>query len=377
MKQARTFHDILQLCGLRLKSIALPLLLAQQGVWLTLLRSSARVRKEPITINHHQGQQSEAWRYSRSPLKKRPAFILLIKTYQAHADNFILQIAKTLAWLGYHVIIPDIQQDDYLKNSSVVARKISNFISGVVELPYIQLPKVGIISAYFASLPLLLALKKYSLADKIGTFLLLAPAANLRRLAHFAFQGKFSGETQWHYRRPDSGLRIALVKNFTDPPSKIKRLLSELLIYPRSWGLKKTRDLPADDQTAIVALLQNSWAARQYEVALKKILSQLDLFTGPLPTERPVFLLHGIADTWIPFGETLHLSRRLRSLGGVHYTLSAILYADHIMPLVRNPARWFKGIVGLSALFYRWLACLHSTKNLPCNRAQKPLRFKL
>jgi len=376
MKQDRTFREIWQLGWLRLKSVALTLLWAYPDVLTKLLHTYPQVRKERMALSQ-QNWQGEAWRYTRLPLKKRPAFIIVTQTYLTGAHHFVFQLAKALALLGYHVIIPDIQQDNYLKNSTAVGRELEGWIKSVCRLPYINTRKVGLISAYFASLPLLRVLKQPSVSAEISTFLMLAPAANLRALTHFAFQGKFKAENRWHFHPPDPELRLALVKNFGRLPRKIKPLISEFLNSPRSWVLQHVRSLSEDYQKALVSLLQGSASAQHYEIELKKTLSHPERSAGPVRTKRPVFLIHGIHNSLIPFGESLSLSRSIKSRGGVHYHLSAILYPDHIMPLLRNPARWMKGMAALSHTFYRCLACLYSAKNLPHNRGKVPLRFKI
>ncbi|MCK4447838.1 MAG: hypothetical protein KAW56_12255, partial [Candidatus Marinimicrobia bacterium] len=146
-------------------------------------------------------------------------------------------------------------------------------------------------------------------------------------------------------------------------------------------AFENMRYLEPADRKLILSLYRSS---ETDDICYKMIISNVKELSDTLSPKHikdnlmiPIFIIHGIYDDMIDYGQGINLAESLYSSGGVYLHLSDILFNKKVSHFLSNPVKWINGNLKLSNVFYHALAVLHSDKNLKYNPENEPIRFKI
>ncbi len=387
MKQDRTFKDILLLALLRFKSFLLFILISKTKLLDIFPKHRNNVRKERISIKYN-GVNFVALRYSRLPLKKRPAIILNIGISSYSENHVILyRLAKVIAFLGFHAFIPCFYELKYRWIRKESTKHIEHAIFAISNLHYVNSYQIGIIGVSFGGGLSLLAVKNPEVNKKIKFVLVIGTYSNLESSLRFSFTGKFKVKNKTKYIYPNPTGRIIFLHNFLEKiklfknEGKIRKILTNFLNGRTIWTFENIRNLEPADQKSILSLYRGCKNDDVFYKLLNSNIKELSDTLSPKhikdDVKKPVFIIHGIYDDMIDYGQSVDLAESLSSSGGVYLHLSDILCNKKFSHFLSNPAMWINGGIKLSNVFYHALAVLHSDKNLRYNPENEPIRFKI
>lgn len=387
MKQARTNKDILLLVFLRLKSLLIAIFISKPKILYVFSDRRQNIRKERISIKYN-GVNFIALRYSKIPLTKRPALILNIGISSYGENHVILNhLAKAIALLGYHAFIPSFYEmkDCWIRKESV--EHMEHAIFAISNLDYVNSNQIGIIGLCFGGGLSLLAVKNSEVNKKIKFALVLGTYSDLESSLRFSFTGKFKVHNKTKYITPHSNSKIVFLYNFLEKLNLIKniaktrKVLGNFLKDRTMLAFENMRYLEPADRKLILSLYRSS---ETDDICYKMIISNVKELSDTLSPKHikdnlriPIFIIHGIYDDMIDYGQGINLAESLYSSGGVYLHLSDILFNKKVSHFLSNPVKWINGNLKLSNVFYHALAVLHSDKNLKYNPENEPIRFKI
>lgn len=370
-KRQRTFKDIFYLVQLRIKSVLLVLLLKSNRLLLMFSQFFSNVRKERISVRNN-GDKLVAVRYTRSSLKMRPTFILNIGI-SSYSDNHVVlnHLAKAIAMLGYHVLIPGFYEmkDCWLRKESV--ENIGQAVCAISNLSYVDSKHIAVVGVSFSGGMSIIAATTPNVHKNTKLLVAFGTYADIQSALRFSFTGRFKVNGKVKKIVPNPWGRIVFLHNFLENirktlnAEKIRKVLGNLIKDREDWAFSDIRHLDPSDRAIVLS------AYRDYGRKSKEWLEQLtpkirELSESLSPVnvrgdlKIPIFLIHGIHDDMIDYGQSVQLSRSLNSSGGVYLHLSDLLHHKDATSFLFNPGKWIIGAAQLSNVFYKILSTLHT-----------------
>ncbi|MCK4640908.1 MAG: hypothetical protein KAU06_06195, partial [Candidatus Marinimicrobia bacterium] len=161
----------------------------------------------------------------------------------------------------------------------------------------------------------------------------------------------------------------------------VQSVIEDLLKNRTDIALRNINYLDVDAKNNLLSIFRRNMEPEEVGRLLKINYQRLEnRVFDPLPEHdlgKPVFLIHNILDRYVDYGQSTMLFDRLYSSNGIYLHLTNFLIGDEATSVFSNPARWFKGATVLSGTFYRLLAAVYTSKNLPYNTTGEPLRYRI
>lgn len=387
MKQARTFREILQLIRFAVKAVFLVLILGSKCLLSWRLKNSAVFKKEWLSLSH--GNKSvPGILYTTKRDRVRPVFLFIagIGTYITKR-RFFHRLAQSLALAGYHAVI---YEDPGLDNGSLslkTAGNVKHVIRAISDNQITDAKRIVLIGSDFSARFIMSAIADKNISCLVRSILLFAPVSDLKTSSKFAFTGKIRAFGKLSYLEPASSPRFVFLNNIfkeyfkKDLSPGVHSAIEDLLKNRTDIALRNIHRLDVDAKNNLLSIFRGDIEPEEVDRLLKINYQRLEnRVFEPLSEHnlgKPVFLIHNILDRYVDYGQSTMLFDRLYSSAGIFLHLTNFLIGDEAMSVFSNPARWFKGAAVLSSVFYRLLAVVYTSKNLPYNPTGKPLRYRI
>lgn len=387
MKQARTFPEIITLIGLQLKAFFLVFLLASDHLFFLRRKHGRKYIQERIALPNNAGNYP-AILFSCNRNQVRPVFIIVsgTKTFD-NKVRLTSRLAKSLAYIGYHVLIyddPDLRSSTF---SSKTFANIKGFIKAVSQSEFVDESRIVLLGSDFGARFVLSASRDPEINRILRSVLLLSPVNDIKSLVKFSFTGKIRAFGKCRYLQPTPAARFVLFfnvfKNVFDRDMTVEEqiVIKNILKNQTTAALRKIGSFDKEPQSLFLAAFKDDLKpdfVRRFDCIDFNSLNK-NVF-GEITKDdlaKPVFLIHSIRDRDIDYGQSTQLFENLASSSGIYLHLTNFLIWDGFISLLKNPARWFSGAVAMSRVFYKILALVYTQKNLPYNPEKTLLRIRL
>ncbi len=387
MKQARTFREMLHLIRLAVKAVFLVLTLGIRRLFNWRLKNSTVLKKEWLSLSY--GNKSvPGILYTTQRNRVRPVFLFIagIGTY-INKRRFFHRLAQSLALAGYHAII---YEDPDLDNGSLSSKTVENIKHVVRAISVNQIAdakRIVLIGSDFSARFIMSAITDKNINCLVRSILLFSPVSGMKTSSKFAFTGKIRAFGKLSYLEPASSPRFVFLNNIfkeyfkRDLSPVVQSVIEDLLKNRTDIALRNIQRLDVDVKNNLLSIFRGDIEPEEVDRLLKINYQRLENRAFDPLSEydlgKPVFLIHNILDRYVDYGQSTMLFDRLYSSNGIYLHLTNFLIGDEATSVFSNPARRLKGAAVLSGTFYRLLAAVYTSKNLPYNPEGKPLRYRI
>ena len=387
MKQARTFQEMLHLIRLAVKAVFLVLILGSRCLFNWRLKNNTVFKKEWLSLSD--GNKSvPGILYTTQRDRTRPVFLLIagIGTY-INKRRFFHRLAQSLAMAGYHAVI---YEDPGLDNGSLslkTVEDIKHVIRAIATNQIADAKRIVLIGSDFSARFIMSAIADKNINCLVRSILLFSPVSDLKTSSKFAFTGKMRAFGKLSYLEPASSSRFVFLNNIfkeyfkKDLSPGVRSVIEDLLKNRTDLALRNIHRLDVDAKNNLLSIFRGDIESEEVNRLLKINNQRLEnRVFDPLPEHdlgKPVFLIHNILDRYVDYGQSTMLFNRLHSSAGIYLHLTNFLIGDEAKSVFSNPVRWLRGAAVLSNAFYRLLAVVYTSKNIPYNPTGKPLRYRI
>jgi pimeloyl-ACP methyl ester carboxylesterase len=246
---------------------------------------------------------------------------------QGKDDPRLGALAMTLARMRFTVLVPDLPGPRrYQVRASDVRAVADAFVALTTLTDEVAPGQAGIAGISYGAGPVLLAGLEPDIREQLGFIITLGGYYDLRSVVTFFTTGHYRQEETDAWRRldvPPAAARVFTLSNLglLEAPEDRRRIRAHLMdLAAGRSDAAPPADLAPDAQ-ALVALLHNDDPARvpalieALSPQIRTELAGLDPAAHDLGALRArVLLIHGRADTIIPYTESLALARHLKAV---------------------------------------------------------------
>lgn len=387
MKQARTFREMLHLIRLAVKAVFLVLMLGSRCLFNWCLKNSTVFKKEWLSLSY--GNKSVPGILYTTQRDRAPPVFLLIAGIGMYIKKrrFFYRLAQSLALAGYHAVI---YEDPDLDNGSLSLKTVENIkhvVRAISDNQIADAKRIVLIGSDFSARFIMSAVTDKNINCLVRSILLFSPVSDMKTSSKFAFTGKIRAFGKLSHLEPASSPRFVFLNNIfkeyfkRDLSPGVKSVIEDLLKNRTDIALRNIHRLDVDVKNKLLSIFRGDMEPEEIDRLLKINYQRLeDRVFDPLPEHdlgKPVFLIHNILDRYVDYGQSTMLFARLYSSTGIYLHLTNFLIGDEARSVFSNPARWLRGAAVLSSAFYRLLAVVYTSKNLPYNPMGEPLRYRI
>ncbi|MDO9548986.1 MAG: alpha/beta hydrolase [Candidatus Marinimicrobia bacterium] len=403
MKQARTIKEMCHMIGLFNRAVLAVLLFSCPGLFNQLIKWRPVLKKKRIGLSglpapllpaslRQAGRQAgksgkiPATLYTREKVKTRPVFIFVagVRSYYIKRRQ-LNTLAKTLAIIGYHVIVVDDTAHTDIKFTKVTPNNMGDLIDAIYQEELFDKERIVLAGSDFSSRFLFSIMNDSERIRKIRCLLFLSPVADIPALVRFAFTGRIKFGDRWIYRNSSASTRLLYLNNIlenyinTGRPDKVSVVFRCLLENRTAEAFKIAQNLDPETRNLILSVFRGEM--NEEDVRELSNIDNRDLGKMFLPSvseidiERPVFIIHSILDEDVDCGQSQDLVKALSSSSGVYLHLTDFITPAGNRLFFSNPARWIKGVFRLAKALCRIFVFIYSYKNYPYNPTKTAIRI--